>query len=95
MAHSLSAKKRVRQGEKKRMKNRARKSVLKGALKTTNERLLHGSASDAQKAIYDATRLLDREANRGTLHPNAAARRKSRLMKRLHAAQKKPAGAVK
>lgn len=85
MAHSISSRKRVRQNETRRQRNRARVSVLKGKIKSAREVLARGNAADAEKTLKEAVRALDREANRGTLHRNAAARRKSRLARKLNA----------
>jgi small subunit ribosomal protein S20 len=85
VAHSLSAKKRIRQNLKARARNKARKTALKTKLKKVQDSFLHGAAPDAEKACLEAVRTLDREATRGTLHRNAAARRKSRMARRLNA----------
>lgn len=84
MAHSLSAKKRIRQNLKRRARNRARQSALKTRLRRCREELARGTFQSAEAAYRQACKLLDREANRGLLHPNAAARRKSRLARRLN-----------
>jgi small subunit ribosomal protein S20 len=89
VAHSLSAKKRIRQNLKRRMLNRQRTSMLRTRLRTVQDTFVHGSAADSEAALKAAIKLLDREANRGTLHRNAAARRKSRLMRRLNALKAK------
>lgn len=88
MAHSLSAKKRIRQNTKRRTLNRARKSALKSKVRRVTDALVHNQPAEAAKNIQDAIRALDREASRGTIHRNAAARKKSRLVKRLAAQQK-------
>jgi small subunit ribosomal protein S20 len=84
MANHKSAIKRIRQNEKRReynrtFRNRARTLVKKARIAQTG--------SDNQSAI-EATRIaiqdLDKAASRGVIHPNNAARRKSRLMKRLN-----------
>lgn len=90
MAHSLSAKKRVRQNEVQRMRNRARRSTLKSSVKGCVEAISGGSAEQSQKAFLEACEALDREANRGLIHKNAAARSKSRLARRLNTAKQKP-----
>ncbi len=92
MAHSLSAKKRVRQNEKRRMLNRARRSTLKGRVRKCLETLTAGQAEATTTALRSAEQALDRAADRGTLHRNAAARRKSRLARRLNALKQKAAG---
>ncbi len=92
MAHSLSAKKRIRQNVKRRAENRARRSTLRTKLRKCGDLLAHGTAPDVAPVIHETCRTLDREANRGTLHPNAAARRKSRLTRRLNALKQKATG---
>ena len=85
MAHSLSSKKRVRQNEKKRAINRARKSQVKTQIGHFEEAL---SAADADKAVEQCklvAQKLDRTAATGTMHKKTAARKKSRLAKRLNA----------
>lgn len=94
MAHSLSAKKRIRQNAKRQALNRARKSALKSKVRRVTDALVHNQPTEAAKNIKDAIRALDREASRGTIHRNAAARKKSRLIKRLAAQQQKSATAT-
>lgn len=84
MAHSLSAKKRIRQNDKRRARNRARRSYLKSRIRDCREALLHGTADSAGETYQQVCRALDKAATRRTIHKNAAARRKSRLAKRLN-----------
>lgn len=92
MAHSLSSKKRIRQNVKRRALNRARTSALRSKLRSCRELLLRGTVEQAEQACREAAQVLDREANRRTLHRNAAARRKSRMARRLNAMKQKAAG---
>jgi small subunit ribosomal protein S20 len=85
VAHSLSAQKRIRQNAKRNLRNRSRRSNLKTAVRKVADALAHRDAAATEKALAAAIKVLDREATRGTLHRNAAARRKSRLTKRLNA----------
>ena len=89
MAHSLSAKKRVRQNEKQRARNRARRTTLKTRLRGFIDAVAGGDLATAENKYREACRLLDREADRGLIHRNAAARRKSRLARRLNALKQK------
>ncbi|MFO0837368.1 MAG: 30S ribosomal protein S20 [Phycisphaerae bacterium] len=91
MAHSISSKKRMRQNAKRRASNRARRSALKSKMRKTLKSVADGGASAASDA-RELVKHMDREANRGLLHPNAAARHKSRLAKRLNAAKAKATG---
>lgn len=79
MAHSLSAKKRIRQNETRRHLNRWRKRTYREALKVYEETILHGTIEQAQKELSDLYKLLDRTAAKGAIHKNAASRYKARL----------------
>jgi small subunit ribosomal protein S20 len=85
VAHSLSAKKRIRQSLKRRARNRARKDQIKEAVKGFTTALTAGKADEAATALTKVVQRLDRVATKGTIHKNAAARKRSRLTKRLNA----------
>ena len=87
MAHSLSAKKRVRQNLKHRARNRARKADLRSEVKTFMTTLGAGDMKKAEEALRKTVAVMDRVAVKGTIHKNAASRRRSRLTKRLNAAR--------
>ena len=89
MAHSLSAKKRVRQNLKRRARNRARKEVIKDQVKVFTAALHGGDLAKAETELRNVTRRLDRVAGKGTIHQNTAARKRSRLTKHLNAAKAK------
>ncbi len=83
MANIKSQIKRNRQNEKRRVRNRiyrgrARTFVSKARVAITN------NAEDAKTAVLQAISALDKAAEKGILHKNNAARRKSRLMKALN-----------
>lgn len=94
MAHSLSAKKRVRQNLKARARNRSRKDLIKDQTKAFTGALGKGDAAAADLEFKKLSQRLDRVASKNTIHKNAAARKKSRLAKRLNALTAK-AGAGK
>jgi small subunit ribosomal protein S20 len=85
VAHTLSARKRVRQTAKRRERNRDRKREIRLELKKLHTTLDAGDKAAAAAEFKNAQKILDRVAARGTIHPNTAARRKSRLAKRLNA----------
>ena len=89
MAHSLSAKKRIRQNDKRRAVNRARRTTLKTQQRKCTDLIAHGNVADGESQCKELFQTLDREANRRTLHRNAAARRKSRLARKLNALKQK------
>lgn len=84
MAHSLSAKKRVRQNAKRRGRNRWRKEQVRQAVREFNEALRAGDAAKAAEQLKVVYKRLDRVAAQGTIHKNTAARKKSRLARKLH-----------
>lgn len=85
MANHKSALKRIRSNEKKRLRNRMWRSRTRTEAKQANAAIQAGDLEEARKATIEAIRVLDKAANKGVLHKNNAARRKSRLMKRLAA----------
>ena len=96
MAHSLSAKKRIRQSIKRRARNRSRKEQIKEGVKAFTAAVTAGAFDKAEAALREAAKRLDKVAAKGTIHKNTAARKRSRLAKRLNAARvaqaSKPAG---
>jgi len=89
VAHSLSAKKRVRQNVKRRTTNRARKSGVKTRIKHFEEALKSSDVTAAEEQLRLTTKKLDKVAATSTMHKNTAARKKSRLAKRLNALKTK------
>ncbi len=87
MAHSLSAKKRVRQNLKGRARNRARKDAVKDVIKSFSTALSGGDFKKAETELRLVARRLDKVAAKGTIHKNAASRKRSRLTRRLNAAR--------
>ena len=79
MAHSKSAKKRVRQNEEQRLRNRQHRSRLRTAIKKLRAAVAAGDQDASQEQLPRTIALLDRMAGRRVIHRNAAARTKSRL----------------
>jgi small subunit ribosomal protein S20 len=71
-----SAEKRMRTNEIRATRNRAFRSKLRTALKRVRSA---GSSADGAAALREASSLLDRAARKRIIHPNKAARAKSRL----------------
>ncbi len=84
MAHSLSAKKRVRQNAKRRTINRARKSQIKTQIKHFDATLAGGDVEAASGQYQAIVQKLDKTAAMSTMHKRTAARKKSRLAKKLN-----------
>ncbi len=88
MANHKSALKRFRQSEKRRIHNKIYRTRVRTLVKKARTSITGGSNFDEAKELTRvAIRDLDMAASRGTIHPNNAARRKSRLMKQLAALQ--------
>ena len=82
MANIKSQKKRILTNAKAAERNKSVKSELRTRVKNAEQAV--GSA-DASSALRLAVKRLDMAAAKGVIHPNAAARRKSRLMKKIAA----------
>ncbi|GBD07113.1 30S ribosomal protein S20 [bacterium HR21] len=76
MPHHRSAKKRVRQSERRRAYNRRNKRLLKEAIKAVYQST---TVEQAEELLRRAYSVIDKVAARGVIHDNAAANRKSRL----------------
>jgi small subunit ribosomal protein S20 len=88
VANTKSALKQIRVSERKRLRNRPVKTRVRNAIgKAVTSIAGRAAAEDALAAVTEAISQLDRAASKGVIHPNNAARRKSRLMKKLNAAK--------
>ncbi len=85
MARSLSSQKRLRQSLKRAEGNKALRSHLKTSIRKVNYAIVGRDAEAAEKAYREAARVLDSNAAHRIIHPNTAARRKSRLAKHINA----------
>lgn len=83
MANTAQAKKRVRQAEKHRAHNTARRSLMRTEIKKALQAIESKDTAAAQHAYRSAVSIIDRLAGKGVLHKNAASRYKSRLNERL------------
>lgn len=88
MPNIKSAKKRALQNEKKRKINTARKTIVKNAVKRVIVAVESGDLTDIQETFRDAESKLAHAKKKGILHPNTAARKTSRLAKRVAKAKK-------
>lgn len=86
MANTKSALKRIRIAEKRRERNTSYNSRVKTMLKKAEQTIASGTADVA--VITAAISTLDKAANKGVIHKNNAARRKSRLMKKINTVAK-------
>lgn len=82
MAHHLSALKRIRQNEKRRLQNRYYKKTARTAVKNLRDLK---DKTEAQSFLPKVISMIDKLAKRGTIHRNKAANLKSGLMKHVNA----------
>ena len=78
-----SAKKRMRQNVKRNARNRARRSTLRTSIRRLHEAIEAGDSAAAQAQWAQTQGIIDRTARLGIIHPNSAARTKSRLARRI------------
>jgi len=86
LPRTKSAQKQVRVAEKRRARNRPARSRTKTNITKAEKFIFSGELEAAKEAVVTAISSLDRTAEKGIIHPNNAARRKSRLMKKLNQA---------
>jgi small subunit ribosomal protein S20 len=84
MPHTRGAKKRLRQNEKRRLKNRATKSAIKTQIKKVLAASKEAGADQLRKEFNLAAKKLDKAAAKRIIHPNLAARKKSQLARLVH-----------
>ena len=79
MPQRKSAKKELKKSLKRRQLNLERKRKIKEAIKLYRKAIIAKNLEEAKKALSLVYKALDRAAAKGTIHPNKAARKKSRL----------------
>jgi small subunit ribosomal protein S20 len=84
VAHTVSARKRIRQNVTRRERNRARKTRIKSEVRKLDAAVHAGEKDNAAAQLKVTARVVDRIAAAGTIHRNKAARLKSRLAKRVN-----------
>ena len=89
MAHSNSAKKRIRQNVKQRARNRAHKKDVKNMTRSFTEALSQGDSDKTVEALRATIKKIDQVAAKGTMHKNTASRKKAKLQGKLNALQAK------
>ncbi|MEM0983216.1 MAG: 30S ribosomal protein S20 [Planctomycetota bacterium] len=79
MAHTLSAKKRIRQNATRRARNRWRLREMRQAIKAFQYAVTHDDKQNAADLFKTASQVVDKSAQAGVIHRNQASRRKSRM----------------
>lgn len=87
MANTESAKKRIRQTEKRTERNRHYRASARTYVKKVRRLIAENKLDEAELAAHDAYQTLDKAARKNIVHPRNAARRKGRLMAALAAAR--------
>ena len=87
MANHKSAEKRDRQSKIRRLRNRMNKSAMKTVIRQVEEALAAGSEEQAKTALQAAIPVIYKTASKGSIHKNNAARKVSRLTKRVNKMQ--------
>ena len=80
----------MRVAEKRQLRNKSVRSLCKTNITRAERLVFSGELEAAKQAVAEAIISLDKAAEKGVIHPNNAARRKSRLMKKLNEAQSLP-----
>ena len=83
MANSAQAKKRARQGEKRRIRNASQRSMARTYIKRVNAAIEAKNVEEANSAFVQAVPIIDKMITKGILHKNQAARYKSRMNKKI------------
>lgn len=87
MANTQSAKKQIRSSYRKWLRNRYIKGKMRSAVKTVRQAIEAGDYETANQWMPRAESELDKAARKHVIHPNKAARLKSRLMSQIHELQ--------
>lgn len=88
MANTRSAIKRIRQNQKRRLRNRFYRGRARTTIKQARQAISAEDLEAAREKTMEAISALDKAAVKGVVHKNNASRRKSRLMKQLVALEK-------
>ena len=85
VAHSLSAKKRIRQNETRRTINKIRSGFLKSQTRLFTDAVVAKDTAAAEAEFKKLTKRIDQTCAKGVMHKNQGARRKSRMQRQLNA----------
>lgn len=84
MANHKSAEKRNRQAQARRLRNKMNKTKMKTMIHKLDDAVVAGTADVAKDALREATSVIAKTASKGTIHKRTAARKISRLAKRVN-----------
>ncbi|GAB5046439.1 30S ribosomal protein S20 [Thermodesulfovibrio sp. TK110] len=81
---SKSVLKRIRQNEKRRLRNQAWRTKIKTSIKKVEEAIRQNNKDTIQSVLKEATKIISKAASKGIIHKNTASRKISRLMKKVN-----------
>jgi small subunit ribosomal protein S20 len=84
LANKKSAIKRLRSADRRRLRNRVYRGGARTIVRNARQLIEAGREEEAREAVRRAASALDKAAEKGIIHKNNAARRKSRLMRQLN-----------
>ena len=84
MAHHKSAKKRIRQNDKKRIRNRHIRTTLRSALKVFEQTLEKQNAEELKALVDKTISIVHTAASKGVIHKNKAARHVSQIRRKIN-----------
>ncbi|MEW6003419.1 MAG: 30S ribosomal protein S20 [Nitrospirota bacterium] len=82
---NLSALKRVRQAAKRNIRNKSVRSAIKTIVKKVESAVASGNKEEAERALIEAVKTLNKAASKGVIHKNTASRKISRLTRKVNA----------
>jgi len=92
--HTLSAKKRLRQNEKRRIRNKSIRTAVKTQIKKVRAAIEAGNVEEAKAQFLKAVKMLDKAVTKGVYHKNTSSRLKSRLAQKVNTLEKEKASAT-
>jgi len=84
VANHKSAEKRTRQSQVRRLRNRINRTKMKTVVRSLTQAIESGSVEEAKNALKSAVPVIAKTASKGTIHKKSAARKISRLTKRVN-----------
>ena len=90
MPNTKSAKKQIRVNQRKQLRNKSVRSQNKTLVRKAEELIFSGKVKEAEGGVTAAVRSLDKASEKKVIHSSNAARRKSRLIKKLNQAKAEP-----
>jgi len=87
LANKMAAAKYIRASQRRRLRNKPVRSRARTTVREAQVAISSGDLNESEPLVREALVALDRAAQRGVIHANNAARRKSRLLRHLHRAR--------